>query len=373
MKIKKLLNNTTTTTNSSEQINYQNISTLSDSYNEEMSEKIEKFTKLYQNPRDIDVGKTACDIVKETKLYRLLHYKPIFNKPLKTPVLVVYALINKSYILDLQDDKSWIKNLLYQGFDVYLIDWKPPTLNDKYVNFDDYVNDFIDDCVDIVRNENSIDKITLHGYCMGATMSTMYTTFYQHKIRNLVTLAPVIDTSKDTTVLGNFAKNMAADKIMDSLGNMPPQLLNTCFSALKPFKQGINKYFALLEHVNDKKFVENFLRIEKWLYDIPPITGEVFKQWINDIYKNNLLAKNELKLGNKKVDLTKIHVPLLNIVAEEDHLVSPQGSIALNNLVSSIDNRLMKFPTGHVGLIASNYSQTNVLPRIGKWLFSRSN
>lgn len=371
MKIKKLLNNTTTT-NSREQVKQPSISIVSDRYNEELSEKIEKFTKLYQNPKDIDVGKTPHEIVKETTLYRLLHYKPIFKKPLKTPLLVVYALINKSYILDLQDDKSWIKNLISQGFDVYLIDWKPPTPNDKYVNFDDYVNDFIDTCVDIIRNEHSIEKITLHGYCMGATMSAMYTTFYQHKIRNLVTLAPVIDTSKDTTVIGNFARNMAADKIMDSLGNMPPQLLNTCFSALKPFKQGMNKYYALLEHIDDTKFVENFLRVEKWLYDIPPITGEVFKQWIHDIYQNNLLIKNELKLGNKKVDLSKIHVPLLNIVAEEDHLVSPQCSIALNNLVSSIDNRLMKFPTGHVGLIASSYSQLNVLPRIGKWLFSRS-
>src|SRR5688500_20171656 len=100
-----------------------------------MSEKIEKFTKLFQNPRDIDVGKTARDIVKETKLYRLLHYKPIFKKPLKTPLLVVYALINKSYILDLQDDKSWIKNLLYHVFDFYLIDCKFLILIDKFINF----------------------------------------------------------------------------------------------------------------------------------------------------------------------------------------------------------------------------------------------
>jgi polyhydroxyalkanoate synthase subunit PhaC len=373
VKIKKLLNNTTAT-NPKEQVQFPNMSILSDKYNQDLSEKIEKFTKLYyQNPKEIQVGKTAHEIVKETNLYRLLHYKPIFKNPLKTPILVVYALINKSYIFDLQDDKSWIKNLVSQGFDVFLIDWKPPTSNDKYVSFDDYVNEFIDDCVDIIRNEKSIEKLTLHGYCMGATMSVMYSTFYQHKIKNLVTLAPVIDTSNDTTVIGNFSRNLAADKIMSSLGNMPPQLLNTCFAALKPFKQGLNKYFALLEHVDDAKFVENFLRVEKWLYDIPPITGEVFKQWINDIYKNNLLIKNELKLGNKKVDLSKIHIPLLNVVAEEDHLVSPQCSIPLNNLVSSSDNRLMKFPTGHVGLIASSYSQINVLPRIGKWLFSRSN
>jgi polyhydroxyalkanoate synthase len=98
----------------------------------------------------------------------------------------------------------------------------------------------------------------------------------------------------------------------------------------------------------------------------------VFKQWIKDIYQNNLLAKNKLKLGSKVIDLSKIYIPVLNIVADEDHLVSPEGSVALNNLVSSIDKRLMRYPTGHVGLIASSYSQLNVLPRVGKWLFSRS-
>ncbi len=369
MKI-KLLNNPTATPTKQE--TPPGVSISIDKYNHDLSEKIDKFTQIYQNPKDIDVGSTTHKIVKETNIYRLLHYGAIFKSPIRTPILVVYALINKSYILDLQGDKSWIKNLLSQGFDVYLIDWKPPTLNDKYINFDDYVNYFIDDCVNFILNERSLDKITLHGYCMGATMSVMYTTLHQRNIKNLITLAPVIDTSKDFTVIGNFGRTMNVDKIIDSVGNMPPQLLRSCFSALKPFKQGMNKYFTLLEHVDDKKFVQNFLRIEKWLYDIPPITGEVFKQWIKDIYQDNLLAKNKLKLGSKLIDLSKIHVPLLNIVAEEDHLVSPEGSAALNNLVSSTDNRLMKFPTGHVGLIASSYSQLNVLPRIGKWLFSRS-
>ena len=333
----------------------------------------DKFAKLYHNlSLEISVGSTPHEVLLENRIFRLLHYKPVFNRPIKTPILVVYALINRSYILDLQPDKSWIRNLLHQGFDVYLIDWKPPSQNDKYVDFDDYVNYFIDDCVDHIRDERSIDKITLHGYCMGATMSTMYCSLHQHKIKNLVTLAPVIDTSKDHTVIGNLAKHMDVDKIINSTGNLPPEILRSCFAALKPYKQGVNKYFTLMEHIDNKNFVENFLRIEKWLDDIPAIAGEASRQWIKDIYQNNLLAKNEMRLGNKLVELSRINIPLLNIVADEDHLVSPECSIPLNDLVSSTDNRLMKFPTGHVGMIASSYSQNNVLPKVGRWFFMRS-
>ncbi|HJR84765.1 MAG TPA: class III poly(R)-hydroxyalkanoic acid synthase subunit PhaC [Nitrososphaeraceae archaeon] len=335
--------------------------------------KIAKTIELLSRGNHISVGDTPNDIVYETRLFRLLHYRSLVKKVSPTPILVVYALINRSYVLDLQPNKSWIRNLLSQGFDIYLLDWKSPTRNDKFVSFDDYVNSYIDDCVEIVQNNNSTDKITLHGYCMGSSMSAMYTALHEQKIKNLVTIAPVIDTSKDSTVIANISREMDIDKLVSTIGFLPPEKLYECYSILKPFKQGVNKYFNLIENIENESFVQNFLRIEKWLYDTPPIAGETIKQWINDIYKNNLLFKNQFKLGKITVDLKKINVPLLNIVAEEDHLVSPECSVPLNEVVSSEDKRLIRFHTGHVGLIASSYSQNNVLPKVGQWLKTRSN
>ena len=335
--------------------------------------KVAKTIELLTKNNHIAVGDTPNDIVCETRLYRLLHYHSLVKKVSPVPILVVYALVNRSYVLDLQPNKSWIRHLLTQGYDIYLLDWKSPTRMDKYVSFDDYVNCYIDDCVNIVRDKNSADKITLHGYCMGSSMSAMYTSLHQEKIKNLVTIAPVIDTSKDTTVIANISREMDIDKLVSSIGNLPPEKLYECYSILKPFKQGVNKYFNLIENIDNDSFVQNFLRIEKWLYDTPPIAGETIRQWINDVYKKNLLFKNQLKLGKIIVDLEKINVPLLNIVAEEDHLVGPECSVPLNEVVSSEDKRLIRFHTGHVGLIASSYSQNNVLPKVGQWLKTRSN
>ncbi len=335
--------------------------------------KIAKTIELLSQGNHISVGDTPNDIVYETRLFRLLHYRSLVKKVYPTPILVVYALINRSYVLDLQPNKSWIRHLLTQGFDIYLLDWKSPTRMDKFVSFDDYVNSYIDDCVEIVQNNNSAEKITLHGYCMGSSMSAMYTALHEEKIKNMVTIAPVIDTSKDSTVIANISREMDIDKLVSTIGILPPEKLHECYSILKPFKQGVNKYFNLVENIENESFVQNFLRIEKWLYDTPPIAGETIKQWINDIYKNNLLFKNQFKLGKETIDLKKINVPLLNIVAEEDHLVSPECSVPLNEVVSSEDKRLIRFHTGHVGLIASSYSQNNVLPKVGQWLKTRSN
>jgi polyhydroxyalkanoate synthase len=339
---------------------------------QEAFRKMEKARNILYTAGNIGVGETPNEVLVEERAYRLLHYQQMVSKTARTPILVVYALINRSYVLDLQPDKSWIRSLLSQGFDVYLIDWKTPTAADKYVSFDDYVNCYIDDCVEAVLEKNKIEKLTLHGYCMGGTMSSMYTALHQDKVRNLAVIAPVIDGQKDFTVIGNLAKNMDVDKMLQVMGNLQSEQLYALYMSLKPFKQGINKYLNFIQNVDNEQFIDNFLRLEKWLYDTPPIAGETFRQWISDIYQKNLLMKNEMKLNDKTVDLSTIKVPLLNVIADEDHLVSPQCSAPLNDVVSSTDKRLMRFHTGHVGLIASLYSQNNVLPKVGQWLMARS-
>lgn len=334
--------------------------------------KLDKTRSILHTAGTVEVGETPVEVLVETRAYRLLHYQQMVSRTARTPLLVVYALINKSYVLDLQPDKSWVRSLLSQGFDVYLIDWKTPSVADKYVSFDDYVNCYVDDCVDTVLKKTKVSNLTLHGYCMGGTMSTMYTVLHPEKVKNLAVIAPVIDTEKDSTVIANLAKNMDVDKMLQVVGNLPSEQMYALYSTLKPFKQGVNKYFNLVQNIDNEQFVNNFLRLEKWLYDTPPIAGETFRQWISDIYQKNLLVKNELKLREKLIDLSTIKVPLLNIIAEEDHLVSPLCSAPLNDVVSSADKRLMRFQTGHVGLIASLYSQNNVLPKVGQWLRARS-
>jgi polyhydroxyalkanoate synthase len=330
--------------------------------------KMTEMKRLLSDIEKIETGTTEYEIIKETNLYRLLHYKSRKERAYKYPLLIVYALINKSYILDLQPNKSWVKNLLDQGINVYLIDWKSPGKFDKFTTIDDYVNLFIYECVELVKNIENIDKVSLQGYCMGATMSLIYTSLHQKNVKNLITIAPVVDTEKDKTVIKNMAQHMDIDKVLSHYENFPYELLYSCYASLKPFKQGVSKYLNLFENLKDENFIQNFLRVEKWLYDTPPIAGETFRQWIKDIYQKNLFSKNKLVIGENRINLANVKVPLLNLVADQDHLVSPECSVSLNSLVSSTDTNLMRFSTGHVGLIASGYSQNVVLPKVGNWI-----
>lgn len=253
-----------------------------------------------------------------------------------------------------------------------MIDWGTPTNMDKFLGFDDYVNDYLDNCVEHACDQSSVDKVSLQGYCTGGTLATVYSALHPEKVKNLVATAPVIDGWKDTTVVSNIAKSFDVEKMVDAIGNMPPEFMYYCFSILKPFEQGIEKYLKFFQNMNNEKYVDSFLKIEKWLAETPPIPGELFKEWIKGIYQDNLLIQNKMFIGNQHVSLKNITMPVFTQVAVGDHLVSPECSMPLHYAVGTDDKNLEIYPTGHVGMIASSFSQKNVLPKLVDWLKERS-
>ena len=323
-------------------------------------------------PDEVDMEVTPHQTVHKLDKMRLLRYRGSGEAAHRTPIVIAYALINRYHILDIHPAKSWVRNLLEQGFDVYMVDWGNPSNMDRYLGFDDYVNVYLDSCIDHVCDATSNESVTLQGYCTGGTIATVYAALHPEKVRNFVATAPVIDGWKDTTVVSNLSKHVEVDKMVDIVGNMPPEFMYYCFSVLKPFEQGIEKYIRFFKNIDDKRFVDNFLRVEKWLSDTPPIPGELFREWIKNIYHDNLLVNNEMRVDGRVVDLRRIKMPVFTQVAVGDHLVSPECSMPLHYAVGSSEKSLRLYPTGHVGMIASSLSQRKVLPEMGSWLSKKS-
>ena len=207
----------------------------------QINKNIFEAPKLVAAPDEISMEMTPSDVVYSEGKMRLLHFNSSTPKQVRTPVLIAYAVINRYHILDIHPQKSWIKNLLEQGFDVYLVDWGTPTAMDRYLGFDDYVNGYMDNCIDFILYETSVDKVSVQGYCTGGTLSTVYASLHPEKVKNLVLTAPVIDGSRDSTVVANLAKHIDVDKMVDTIGNVPPEFMYYVFSILKPFEQGLEK------------------------------------------------------------------------------------------------------------------------------------
>ena len=320
---------------------------------------------------EIDVGTAPKELVYAEDKLKLYRYTREGESTIRTPVLIVYALVNRQYMLDLQPDRSMIRNLLNLGLDVYIVDWGYPTKADMYLTLDDYINGYIDNCVDVVRRLSGFKKINLMGICQGGTFSAIYASLNPKKIQNLVTLVTPIDFSTNDGLLFNWAKNMNIDALVDSYRVVPGDFLNSGFLMLMPFNLNIRKYVDMLDVMEDKEKLLNFLRMEKWIFDSPGQAGECLRQFIKECYQGNKLVKGELKIGDKPVDLRNITMPLLNIYASGDHLVPPAATKPLNDLVGTEDKTLYEFKGGHIGVFVGSKSQKELAPAISQWLKER--
>ena len=325
------------------------------------------------NADKIDTGVTPrVEIYKEDKLtlYRYQASGKTIQNP--TPVLIVYALVNRPYMTDLQENRSTVRNLLEAGQDVYLIDWGYPDGADRSLTLDDYINGYLNRCVDVILKRHKIDKINLLGICQGGTFSLCYSAIHPSKVKNLITMVTPVDFKTPDNMLSNWVQHMDVDLLVDTLGNVPGELLNWTFLSLKPFSLTGQKYVNMVDVLGDPDKLKNFLRMEKWIFDSPDQAGETFRQFIKDFYQQNGLMKGTIKIGERSVDLKSVDMPVLNIFAEQDHLVPPDASRPLRNLVGTKDYTELSFPGGHIGIYVSGKAQAQVPPAIGAWLDERS-
>jgi polyhydroxyalkanoate synthase len=335
------------------------------------SAKLMKGFETFSQIGEVEIGTTPKDLVYSENKLKLVHYKRSTPATVKTPVLIVYALVNRYQMLDLQPDRSYIKNLLDLGLDIYLIDWGYPTRPDRYLDMEDYINGYINHCVDFIRKEEKSDKINLMSICQGGTLSTIYSALHPEKVKNLVTMVTPIDFSVNDGLLFRWAKDMDFDALVEgNNGLIPGDFLNTGFELLKPMMK-VQKNSGLINSLEDKDKLMNFLRMEKWIADSPDQAGECFRQFMKELYQCNKLIKGKLSIGGKKVDLKNITMPLLNIYATEDHLVPPSATIPLNDHVGSKDKELYKFQGGHIGVFVGGKSQKELAPAVFNWLKKR--
>ncbi len=333
--------------------------------------KLVKGSETLTEIDEIDVGTAPKDLVYTEDKLELYHYRQEGKATCNVPVLVVYALVNRQYMLDLQPDRSVVRNLLQHGIDVYIIDWGYPTKADMYLSLDDYINGYLNNCVDVVRKQSGADKINLMGICQGGTFCGIFSALYPEKVRNLITIAAPFDFSTNDALLFCWSKNMPADDLVDTYRVVPGEVLNAGFLMLMPFTLNIRKYVDMLDLIEDKEKILNFLRMEKWIFDSPGQAGECLRQFIKDCYQENKLVKGELKVGDKSVNLKNITMPLLNIYATADHLVPPNATKPLNDLVGSTDKSLYEFKGGHIGIFVGTKSQKELAPSIAQWLQDR--
>lgn len=330
--------------------------------------------RVMEAAQRVRVGCTPSRQVYREDNLRLLRYETDAEQRYATPLIVIFALVNRPYILDLRPGKSVVSHFLQAGFNTYNIDWGVPSAGDRFLAMEDYVGRYIDHVVDEVCEETGSDRVNILGYCMGGSLSAMYTALNPDKVNAFIALAAPFDWSSRESLLQLWTdeRYFNVDRVLEVYGNAPPQWLQASFLMLKPVQNLMEKYVGFYENMHDEKYLEDFFAMETWLNDNIPVAGETFRQFVKYCFQQNQLIQGKLHLGGRRIDLRRITCPVLNLIAQHDHLVPPSQSRTFNDAVGATDKRTVLFPAGHIGMAVGSKAHRELWPQACAWLGERS-
>jgi polyhydroxyalkanoate synthase len=321
-----------------------------------------------QSPRQ------AVWTLNKTTLWRYLPTAPVAKKHRK-PLLLVFALMSRAYILDLRPGASFVEYMTNKGYDVYLLDWGAPGYEDRHLKFDDYVLDYMPRAIRKMKEVSGSEEFSMLGWCIGAILATSYAALRPDDgIKNLVLLtAPLDFTKKD---IGGFSKWVAEDylnveSVISAFGNMPPEMLDAGAKLLKPIENYISNYVRLLDNLDNPKVVESWHAMDTWVNDPIPMSGGVFRQLVQDFFRGNRLVEGTLTMRGEPVRLGNVRANLLNIIADADHITPPCHSEELLPAFGSEDKEMFRLKAGHIGLMLSSSANKVTWPKIESWLDER--
>ncbi len=342
-----------------------------------VSERFKTFNRLVTTDAKIaQTPKTLIWTLNKAKLYRYVPIAPPDQRK-RIPLLLVFAIMNRPHVLDLRPGHSFAEYMLARGYDLYLLDWGEPGPEDKDLRFDNYVLDYLPRVVRKVKSVSGCSEFNMLGWCLGALISTLYAALRPNDgLKDLILLtAPLDFTDKKT---GGFSRwtssaDFDPDRIADTFGNIPGEMIDYGAKMLKPVENFIGTYLNLWDKIDDPKVVEAWHAMNTWVRDIIPMAGGAYRQLITEFYKENRLKAGTLVLRGERVELKSLTANVLNVIAEGDHITPPCQSEGIMDLLGSRDKEVFRVRGGHIGIMAGSGAEKATWPHIENWLSKRAN
>jgi len=319
------------------------------------------------------LGVTPRELLHRRGTMALYRYRALADEVYRVPLLIVMALTNRGYILDLAPGQSFVEYLLKQGYDVFVIDWNAPRSDEKKLRIEDYTLDFIPDAVRRVQEASGEEDINLIGYCMGGLLSSIYLALHpESPVRHFAAFTTPIDFS-EMKLFAHWSdkRHFDVDRLIDSTGNAPPDMIFAAFDMLRPADRAAGT-IQVWDNMWNDEYVKSYRMFDRWATDVLPLPGEYFRQFTKAFMWGNLLVKDAFEVDGRPVKLNRIKVPVLHAIAEHDHIVPYGAARALVQKIGSKDKEEIVLKGGHVSLVAGGNAIKRLWPKLDAWLGKRS-
>jgi polyhydroxyalkanoate synthase len=325
------------------------------------------------------VGLTPREKIWQLNKTRLYHYEPRIPKEDRHPVplLLVFAAINRPFLLDMRPGNSFVEFMLDEGFDVYLLDWGESGPEDSEMRVDDYGAEYLPRAVRRVLAHSGSEEVSLLGYCLGALIVLLYGALYPDgPTKNMILLTPPLDMShREGSLFTNWLDErwFDVDSFTSNLGGLlPTGAIENGGKMLKAVANYVGAYVNLWDRIDDPEQTRNWQVMHRWVHDGVPLPAEAFRQWVHDFLWANALVEGKHVVKGRRVDLGDVTVPVLNVLAKFDHIVPNAQSLPVAELVGSDDVTTEIVHAGHIGIMAGGKARHVLWPSLSSWLGERS-
>lgn len=290
--------------------------------------------------------------------------------PTALPLLVVPSMINRWYVLDLRRGSSFCEALVGGGVDTFLLDWGVPRDEDRHLSWEEVI-DRLARMVRRVQRITGAPRVGILGYCMGATLASVYAALHPTSVAALANLAGPIDFHQGG-ILAHLVRPewFDPDAVADA-GNVSPKQMQSGFQAMRPTLD-VSKMINLLDRAKGGKAVfDGFYAMETWGSDNIPFPAAAYRTYITELYQQNLLFKGEHRVKGRRADLKAITAPVLVIGADRDTICPLPAARALIDASSAEDTRVLQVPGGHVGAVVGSRAAKDLYPATTAWFRQR--
>ena len=278
-----------------------------------------------------EVGKnlavTPGKVIFQNELFQLIQYQPSTDRVREVPLLIIPPWINKFYILDLTQAKSFVKFAVDQGFTVFLVSWVNPDERLKGKTFEDYMKDGILAATDAVRRETGRDQINVLGYCVGGTLLATTLAYLaargEHPYVSATLLTTQVDFSKagDLLVFIDDTQLKSLEEMMAERGYLDGSRMATVFNLLRP-KDLVWPYIVNNYLLGKKPFPFDLLY---WNQDSTRMPAANHTFYLREFYHENKLAAGKMELGGVQLDMSKVKLPVYELATRDDHIAPAQS------------------------------------------------
>jgi polyhydroxyalkanoate synthase len=304
-----------------------------------------------------DLRRTPARVIDEAPQGTLSQYLTAEERTRHLPVLLVPPLAAPTSCFDLRRGCSMAEHLLGLGHPTYLVEYGTIGFSDRELGLEHWVQDVLPRAIEQTSADAGGRPVQVVGWCLGGIMSLLALAARPDlPVNSIAVVASPFDFAQlrifaPIRQMANVTNGVFATLAYRAMGGAPAPLVKRAFQ-LSALDKHLTKPIAVATNLHDRDFLAQIEAVDDFTNNMTAYPGRTMGQLYHQFFRVNDLADGRLELGDHKIDLADVKVPVL-AVAGKDDVLAPRAAVhhVGSLLTGAPEVQLKSGPGGHLGVL----------------------